>query len=231
MAMQIVPGTYTVAAGDRSVYETEAGALMFACDCWLDEETSITARQCLVSKDGTLMETTIGNLKEALGWDGADPLWLMDAPQLPNFDIVVENEEYKGKSRPVVKFINAIGRSGLQKSDRTAIASKFGAKFRAVATVAKAAAPAPRAPVAAPAAPKAPPVPAAPVAPPPAPAGAGLTMQEAWTRVLEVAGNDRNKATANWRREVEKIGKPQSEMTPTDWATVVAGCDDIPYLS
>jgi hypothetical protein len=228
MTIQITAGTYTVAAGDRSVYETDGGALMFACDCWLDEQTSITARQCLVSKDGNLMEKTIDNLKEALGWDGSDPCWLQDVATLPNFDIVVDFEEYKGKHRPVVKFINPIGGGGVQKGDRTAILAKFGAKFRAVATVSR------PAPVAAPRAPVAPPVPKAPVsappvAPPAAPQGAGMTMQEAWARVLEVAGNDRDKATANWRRETEKIGKPQSEMSNQDWATVVAGCDDIPY--
>jgi hypothetical protein len=232
MTMQIQAGTYTVAAGDRGVYETEAGALMFSCECWLDEETSITARQCLVAKDGTLMEKTIVGLKEAFGWDGSDPLWLMDQETLPNFDIVVDFEDYKGVSRPVVKYINPIGTGGgIKKGDRSAIAAKFGAKFRAVATVATSAAPrAPARPaVAAPPAAAKAPAPVPPVAPRPVPAGAGMTMQDAWARVLELAGNDRDKATANWRRETEKIGKPQSEMSNQDWATVVAGCDDIPY--
>lgn len=132
------PGTYRAKTANGVVYETEGGALMAAFDFGIDADHSIMGRVCLASKAGELQQNNLRSLREAFGWDGADPFWLADTDlSAIEVEIVVENEpDQNGNPRPTVRWINAPGRShgGMpQSGDRKAILAKYGAKLRALA--------------------------------------------------------------------------------------------------
>ena len=108
------PGTYKARTANGVVYETEGGALMCAFDFGIDQQTSIVGRVCLVKKDGEVLQNNVRSMKEAFGWDGADPFWLADTDLSDReVEIVVEMEQGQdGQERPTVRWINAPGRGG-----------------------------------------------------------------------------------------------------------------------
>ncbi len=220
------PGNWRARTDKGVVYETEGGALMAAFDFTVDEQTSIIGRFCLASKAGEVQQGTMRSLREAFGWDGADPFWLADTDLSDReVEIVVDLEkDQNGEDRPRVRWLNAPGKGhGMPEAgDRKAILAKYGAKFRALAggtTVRPAvAAPAPRP---APAAAKAPPAPARP-------AGQAATIQEAWEAFCKAAG-DKSEQEINdmWFRAVQELtGKRQDQCQPEDWDMVKAGAAD-----
>lgn len=222
------PGTYKAKTAQGVVYETEGGALMVAFDFGIDEQTSIVGRVCLVKKDGEVLQNNVRSLKEAFGWDGADPFWLADTDLSPReVEIVVEMEAGQdGQARPTVRWINAPGRgggmAGIKPADRNAVLAKYGMKFRALAggTSIKPATTAPKAPP-----------PAARPAPAPKPAvmAAPTTIQEAWEAFCQAAGTsfDEQQLQALWYKAVAELtGKDdQAACTPEDWGAVRAGAE------
>ena len=222
------PGTYKAKTAQGVVYETEGGALMVAFDFGIDEQTSIVGRVCLVKKDGEVLQNNVRSLKEAFGWDGADPFWLADTDLSPReVEIVVEMEAGQdGQARPTVRWINAPGRgggmAGIKPADRNAVLAKYGMKFRALAggTSIKPATTATKAPP-----------PAARPAPAPKPAvmAAPTTIQEAWEAFCQAAGTsfDEQQLQALWYKAVAELtGKDdQAACTPEDWGAVRAGAE------
>ena len=236
------PGTYKAKTAQGVVYETEGGALMVAFDFGIDEQTSIVGRICLVKKDGEVLQNNVRSLKEAFGWDGADPFWLADTDLSPReVEIVVEMEQGQdGQARPTVRWINAPGRgggmAGIKPADRTAVLAKYGMKFRALAGGVPvkhqgAQGAVPHAQPAAAGAPKAPPPAARPA---PAPkhavvAAPPTTIQEAWEAFCQAAGTsfDEQQLQALWYKAVAELtGKAdQAACTPEDWGAVRAGAE------
>ena len=222
------PGTYKAKTAQGVVYETEGGALMVAFDFGIDEQTSIVGRVCLVKKDGEVLQNNVRSLKEAFGWDGADPFWLADTDLSDReVEIVVEMEAGQdGQARPTVRWINAPGRgggmAGIRPADRNAVLAKYGMKFRALAggTSIKPATTAPKAPP-----------PAARPAPAPKPAvmAAPTTIQEAWEAFCQAAGTsfDEQQLQALWYKAVAELtGKDdQAACTPEDWGAIKAGAE------
>lgn len=226
-------GTYKAKTANGVVYETEGGALMVAFDFGIDEQTSIVGRVCLASKAGEVLQNNVKSLKEAFGWDGADPFYLSDTDlSTRDVEIVVEMEnDQNGNPRPTVKWINAPGRAhgGLpQAGDRKAILAKYGAKLRALSGgTTMRPQPAQTVPAAAPKLPFAPPKPP-PAAVPSKPTAAPGTLQDAWEAFCKAAGEmEEEKLTALWWKCVGEItgGKSQERCTPEDWGTVRDGAD------
>lgn len=227
------PGTYKAKTAQGVVYETDGGALMVAFDFGIDEQTSIVGRQCLVSKAGEVMQNTVRSLKEAFGWDGADPFWFADTDLSDrDVEIVVEMERGQdGREHANVRWINAPGRAGglssVKPADRKAVLAKYGMKFRALSggTTVR---PAPSQAAAPKAAPGAPPQ----AVPPPAaaPSGKPMTIQEAWTTFCAAGGSTFSEAevTKQWHALVGEVtgGKAQEAVTPEEWGAVAARAAD-----
>jgi len=232
--MMPVPGTHVATASERSVYESQGGALVFAARCQCDDGAAITAYQTLVRKDGTISEKTVATMRDIFHWDGRDPMWLQDAAGLDRipFEIVVE-PDVDQQSRPTVKvaWMNPVGGGrNMQKGDRASISSKYGAKFRAIAATA------PARPTVAAAASV--PVPVAAVAPPPhrrvdecpdelkpVAVAAGPTKADAWNAYCASPHTHQEPETraADWFRLVDTIGngKPEEAFVASDWAKVI----------
>ena len=222
------PGVWKAkATGPASVYETPAGALMTAIEFEVPESGArITAYLCLASKAGEIQQNNVRSLREAFGWDGADPFWLCDTDlSTAEVEIVVELEpDQQGQPRARVKWVNApgAGRAAIPpQGDRRAILAKYGAKLRAMAggTPVKPAAPAP--------------VPPAPKAPPPVPAQPALpgsqesTMLEAWQAFFEASGGKFSETclTELWYKAIKELaGKSDAgQCTAADWGTIKTG--------
>ncbi|MBA2390552.1 MAG: hypothetical protein H0V67_09905 [Geodermatophilaceae bacterium] len=93
----------------------------------------------LFKKDGEPNTFTIDALKESLGWDGRSLATLNDNDwSAMEVQLTIQHEEYEGKSRPKVKFINhrdAQAGGGVEKLDPQAVKSldaMYGAKLRAI---------------------------------------------------------------------------------------------------
>lgn len=210
------PGKYDATVTKALIYGAESGAVMVAVHCQIDEQTSITAYQCIILKDGSFSDNGMKTVKEALGFPGGDLGAMYDyihALTDHPVSIDVENDEYNGKVSPKVKWLNPRGGGGMSKEpiDRAALLAKYGAKFRAfsggtAATAPKPAAPKPSTPPPA-APPAAPPATAAPAAPP-------SDMMTVWARVCECYGD---KATEAWGVLQSKAGKAQEQITPEEW--------------
>ena len=216
-------GTHIATIGDRSLYESEGGALMCCLDCIVNEQTSITAYVTIANKDGALNENGLKTMHEALGWPRGDleSLWAhlesMPRDHQVSIDVGTEWSDKLQKEMPRVKWVNALngGGNGVKAwGDRKALLAKYNNKFRAVfgGTPAK---PTPKA-VATP--PATPPKPAAPP-PPPAANVAPSDMMAVWQRVCECYGE---KATEAWGVLQDRAGKPQEQITPLEWGAMLA---------
>lgn len=146
---------------------------------WADcagENWEIVGYFYLEKKDGSLNTVTIDALKAALGWDGRDPFWLQEA-DLSDHAVQVKLgfEEYGGKTRIRVQYLNPFGSSGVggvSKADeatRRTIGNRLGSKLRALSGPA----PAPAKPMKPATPPKPKPPPAATTGAPAAAAAAG----------------------------------------------------------
>ena len=146
-------------------------------DC-SDANFEVTGYFYLEKKDGSLNTITIDALKSALGWDGRDPFWLQDTDLSQHaVQLKLAFEEYNGKTRLKVQYLNpygSTGSGGVTKAEgaaKTAIRNRLGSKLRAIAGPAQPATAKPAAPPKLPPAkPKVPPASAPPSAPSPAPA-------------------------------------------------------------
>ena len=218
---------------------------------WADcagEKWEITGYFYLEKKDGSLNTLTLDALKAALGWDGRDPFWLQET-DLSEHPVQVKLgfEEYGGKTRIKVQYLNPFGSTGgggVSKADdatRRTISNRLGSKLRAMSGPAQAPAkPAKPAgpPKLPPAKPKAQPTPAAPApkpepAPPAEPAAPveqprdpeAATMEEAWGEFCKHCPPpkwDQAAVEAEWFRIIAELfpGKQPDELTPAEWAAM-----------
>lgn len=100
-----------------------------------EEGTYITAFQYLQKRDGNINTFTIDALKDAFGWDGVDVDFLNNLDDM-EAEITVDAEEYDGKIRSKVQFINRPGgnRRAVEPADESTmknIKNTIGAKLRA----------------------------------------------------------------------------------------------------
>ena len=201
------------------------------------EGLRLTGYHFLEKSDGTLNTRTINALKEALGWDGVNPLWLQDTDLSDHpVQIVCEFETYEGKQRIRVQWLNPYGSAGggggvTKADDATArsIMNRLGAKLRASAGGAGVKAPAPAGAPAIPAAPAPAPAPqAAPKSPaPPAASPAhqpAATQQSAWEAFCSALGGynwPQEEVEKEWFRVLAELfpGRTSfADLTPAEWA-------------
>jgi hypothetical protein len=208
-------------AGKDEDAAIEGRALMGHLPMVIDEGDhagqNIDAQICFISKAGEPQTRTTDNMKEVFGMEGANPYWIQFMnPDVASdsrerdltgikFNIVVEAEEYQGKTRAKVKWINPLGSSGgwvPKPADRNSVLAKYGSQFRALGGT-----PAPSRPPTAPPIKKAPPVP---------PVGPTATMEQAWE---ECCKNNTSNAEAVWGQQMAALfpGKTNSDLTPHEW--------------
>jgi hypothetical protein len=214
-------------------------------DC-LTDNFDITGYFYLEKRDGSLNTVTIDALKNALGWDGRDPFRLQEVDLSQRaVQVKLAFEEYGGKTRLKVQYLNPFGSTGgggVTKADdatRKSITNRLGPKFRATAGPAQApATPAkpgatPKLP---PAKPKAQPATPPPPAPKPEPAPAqpetpadpqAVTMEEAWAEFcaayekLGPNGSPEDRQQ-QWFAILAKLfpGRQPRELSPQEWAAM-----------
>ena len=184
------------------------------------EKMEITGWFYLEKKDGSVNAPTVDALKAAFGWDGRDPFWLEDTDlsQHP-VQVKLAYEEYEGKKRLKVQFLNPFGSAGtpgVKKADdktRKSVSTRLGAKFRALAgnPPAKEAKPPFRQ--------------SGPPAAPQMASGTGATMEQAWEAFTRSCPEDwsREDMEAEWFRILGQLFPNRSveALTAADWAVVI----------
>ncbi len=212
----------------------------------VDQDLDITGYFYLEKKDGSLNSITIDNLKAAFGWDGRDPFWLQDSDFSEHVvQVKLAIEEYNGKSRVKVKYVDAEHASPTDvpqadDNERRTIGSRLGAKFRANAGGTPVPAPKPATSRPTPPAPPAPPATKAgapstskPLTPAPSNAGAATaslpqtaTMQQAWEALVKACPPKWAQADieSEWFRILGELfpGKTPEALSPQEWGIVVA---------
>jgi len=217
------PNNLVTAVIDFSLVEQHRGNEWLDCSA---EALAITGYFYIEKRDGSLNTTAIDQLRAALGWDGVDPFWLQDN-DLSGVAVQVKLgfEEYEGKNRLKVQFLNPYGSTGGATEPggddvRRSVAARLGAKLRANAGGTSRPTPTPATP--------APPAPgsAPPSAPPAAPAAEATTstQEEAWTiyaTAAQAAGVDQATMEGRWFELITKTtGKPAAELSPEEWGKV-----------
>lgn len=198
------------------------------------EDLDVVAYCYIEKRDGTLNDFQIEALKEAFGWPGVDPFWFEEQKELPSVQVTLDWDEYQGKSRIRVQFINAYDSqpSGITHADadtRRAMMSRLGHKLRAHSGGKPAPAPQPVG------APKPPPKPTAPSAPPPAPeAKPASTMEAVWAlfaKWAETKGVGQDELNKTWFAAIkDACGHEDAEkVTPEQWHEVANKLPDIPF--
>ena len=170
---------------------------------WQDcsaESLEFTGWLYLSKRDGTLNESSIRSLKEALGWNG-DIATLQEEDWSGRLvQITTGWEDHQGKRRLKLKFLNAQDYEGGGLTPPTpeavkALSAKWGAKFRALGGQ-------------------------------PAPADPAQTVMsaknKAWSAVLALYGGETASATPAWHNLLKKVfpDKPAAQFTAADWAEV-----------
>ena len=212
MAAKIEAGTYQCKTTAATIYEAPSGAVM----CRIALDIGLTGGICLIQKDGTLSERGFRDVQAILGiegaWDWA--AWERDPAEWAGHDIeaVVEITQGDRGEFSSVKYLNVPGGSAnMPKADAKTLATKYGAKTRALfgGAPAKPAAPKP-----------------APNAPPKS--GKTSTMEACWDEWCKK--NDGNDTDA-WYAAVKKMaGKEQNDCQPENWGRMMAHLtDQIPY--
>ncbi|MEN6535828.1 MAG: hypothetical protein ABFD89_19350, partial [Bryobacteraceae bacterium] len=191
---------------------------------WIDiapEGMEITAFHYLEKtvKDDTgkvigteLNEFQFKAFKESLEWDGRDLAFLQTGP-FPVVQITCENEEYQGKTRLKVKWLNHRDSDGggleVQKSEPAGLKSlqnRLGSKLRAMAGPQKATPPKPRPPVA-----------------------AAKTPEDAWTAICEAgsaAGLDEAACAEAWSAACTAICADPTAPTAAECSRIIAEAAD-----
>jgi hypothetical protein len=217
MSIVLQPGTYEGTIKSATIYEAPSGAVMFQAMVDFDG-VELRGGICLIQKDGTLSERGLKDVKTLYGlenWDWGK--FDVEPEQLagPVVSCVVEVNETDKGAYSNIKHMNVPG-SGqvLAKADVKSLASKYGAKTRALFGGA------PSAP-AKPAAPK----PPAPKPPAPKVAASVSTMEECWEKFCQAnSSKGEIELYELWAMEVKKAtNKDQNDCTPEDWGKVRAG--------
>lgn len=215
---KVDPGTYQCKTTAATIFEAASGAVM----CRIALDIGLTGGICLIQKDGTLSERGFKDVQAILGlssWNWAD--WEKDPEEWAGHDVeaVVEIQQGDRGEFSTVKYLNPPGGAAarMEKADAKTLATKYGAKTRALfgGTPAKSAAPA--------GPPASRPKPPAPAAKQEAPL-ATSTMEICWDKWLE-AGNDGD--PDKWYQAVKKAtGKEQNVCTPQDWGKMFRDLTD-----
>ncbi|MGC9455229.1 MAG: hypothetical protein ACP5HU_10245 [Phycisphaerae bacterium] len=198
---------------------------------WADcshENLDITGYFYIEKRDGDLNGMVVHALKAALGWDGRDVFWLQqtDLSEHP-VQVKLGFEEYDGRARLKVQFLNPYGSTGgggvtrAEGSTRQAIVNRLGPKLRALAGPGSPSKPKPTPAKRPPARPK----PSAPPPSPPKPEPRECTMEQAWEAFAGQCDPDRwdrEAIEAEWFRVLAELfpGKQPDELTPAEWATM-----------
>lgn len=236
------PGTYNARGGKLVVSEKESGAVMveFICHITNDgfEGQTIPCRQCLAQKDGTISEITVRIMREIFNANSLEEVLALQEQDLSQFEFEIEvvHEEYEGKVRDTVKYVNKPGGSGRlgTPADPQKLIRQFASRYRALAggTAAK---PAPGKAPPAPARQATPPPPQrqAPPPPPRKPAkDPGVSTEiECWEAFVK-NNTDKKDDELNdlWAKTVDSVAPGKSDLTPADWGKVKAVIEDnIPY--
>jgi len=140
---------------------------------------------------GALNHRTIEALKTAFGWPGDDPFWFEDeAGNLPGCQVSLKWEEYEGRSRLKVAWIDPwdaeLGGGGVLRSDeamRQAIRARLGSKLRANAG----------------------PTPQMPLPPRPKPAKTDADVWAWWCQHAEAHGLPEDQRNALWINALEAV--------------------------
>lgn len=194
------------------------------------ENLSIVGYFYLEKKDGQPNDKTIASLKESLGWDGLDLEWFntADVSQKP-VQIVLGFEEYQGKNRIRVQFLNPYGSTGrgtVTRADSATLkvmSGRLGAKLRAMSggTPHQTAKPTAARPTAArPSAPSKAPTVATATATKPAPAP--CSADDAWAVFVPAAqalGMNEAQTTECWFKVLGELfpSKQPDQITPAEW--------------
>jgi hypothetical protein len=162
------PGIFKARALSWAVRTAESGAVAIAVEyqvlaqldgtAWVDwsgaDEHSVFGDTYVVKKDGTVHSSGVEQLVAALGWNG-DLRSVVGAPPDVVVQITVKEEEYQGKRRLKVSWLNPGDYSPRPESasdgDVARLQVRFGSLLRAAAAVAAKKAPAKPAPAPAPA--------------------------------------------------------------------------------
>ena len=192
---------------------------------WTDcsaESLSITGYFYIEKRDRSLNPMTIDALKAALCWDGVDLFWLQDTDLSEHaVQVRLGFEEYQGKNRIKVQFLNPYGSSpsGVTKADdatRRSINNRLGAKLRAVAGGTPAPAPPPSGKPAPPA--------SRPAAPPKRKT-AEEAMDETWAAFSKACSQDwtDQQVEDEWFRILGELfpGKKPEDLTPDNWGVML----------
>lgn len=197
---------------------------------WRAFDMRIMSRSVLFKKDGTVNEKNRADLMDVFPWDGLSMASLNDGDWSEvRAQLTIEAEEYQGKTRFVVQWVNPFDWEGfsLEKTEPkevAGIASRWDMKLRAVAG--------PQKPKAA-----AVPVAATTAAAAKKPAGgppvrtdaklqAALAIQTAkdaaWRHVLDGSKNNEELAMKNWESILMTMypGKADDALTAADWLAV-----------
>jgi len=200
------------------------------------EELDAVAYCYIEKRDGGLNDFQVTALKEAFGWPGMDPFWFEATKELPPVQVTLETEEYNGKERIKVRFINSYDSEpgGITHADtdtRRALLARLGHKLRAHSGGKPAPAPKPTG------APKPPPKPAA--APQadgtPAPAAKPTsTMDAVWalfTKWAETKGANQDDLNKAWFAAIKEVcgHEDSGKVTPEQWREVANNLSDIPF--
>jgi hypothetical protein len=99
-------GTHNdIRAGRRLIYTTKNGALALDIECQAPDGQTITGTLYLSKTDGTPNGRALRTISEVFGIDYHDERALTEG-ELPPFQIVVEDEDYNGKTYRKVKWFN-----------------------------------------------------------------------------------------------------------------------------
>jgi len=194
----------------------------------IESEELDAVAYCYVEKrDGSLNDFQVAALKEAFGWPGMDPFWFEETKEFPPVQVTLESEEYNGKDRIKVRFINSYDSEpgGITHADgdtRRALMARLGHKLRAHSGGKPAPAPKPTG------APKPPPKPAAAPQAPGAPASSAKsasTMDAVWAlfaKWAETKGASQDELNKTWFDAIKAVcGHEDAEkVTPEQWAQV-----------
>jgi hypothetical protein len=200
---------------------------------WKDierEEFDAVAYCYIEKRDGTLNDFQIDMLKDAFGWPGLDPFWFEEQQELPQVQITLQWDEYQGKKRIRVQFINAYDSeptAGITHADadaRRAMTARLGHKLRAHSG--GRAAPAPK--------PKGTPKPPPKAAPEKAESTTASTMDDAWAlfaKWAETTGTSEEELHKAWFAAIQEVcGHQDAErVTPEQWAEVSGKLPDCPF--
>lgn len=127
------------ATGRAEVFEHHNGCLVLDLEWELVNGEKTSSRSWLTKKNGEVNVKALQSIKDVFAgkWDGSDPYWFMDATADvvdTEADLVIDEEEYKGKVELRVKFVNPVRMPGVaDENDRAKILAKYGSKFRALA--------------------------------------------------------------------------------------------------